>query len=59
MAKRVNINPSNRGAFTSYCRRQGYNGVPNQCVPRNRRVNNSVTRRRAVLANNSRNNLNR
>ncbi len=38
------------GAFTEWCRRQGFSGVTRECIEKGKRSSNPTTRRRAVLA---------
>ena len=39
-----------KGAFTRYCKRQGYKGVTKECIAKAKKSKNPTTRRRAVLA---------
>jgi len=38
------------GAFTEWCRRQGFSGVTRECIEKGKRSSNPTTRRRAYLA---------
>jgi len=38
------------GAFTEWCRRQGFSGTTKECIEKGKRSSNPTTRRRAVLA---------
>lgn len=38
------------GTFTSYCKRQGFKGVTQQCVQKGLASSNPTTRKRAQLA---------
>jgi hypothetical protein len=38
------------GAFTEWCKRQGFSGVTRECIEMGKRSSNPTTRRRAVLA---------
>lgn len=38
------------GAFTEWCKRQGFSGVTKECIEMGKRSSNPTTRRRAVLA---------
>jgi len=38
------------GAFTEWCRRQGFSGVTRECIEMGKRSSNPTTRRRAYLA---------
>jgi hypothetical protein len=38
------------GAFTEWCKRQGFSGVTKECIEMGKRSSNPTTRRRAHLA---------
>ncbi|QGA72442.1 thymidylate kinase [uncultured virus] len=38
------------GAFTEWCKRQGFSGATKECIEMGKRSSNPTTRRRAVLA---------
>jgi hypothetical protein len=38
------------GAFTEWCKRQGYEGVTRECIEKGKKSPNPTTRRRAYLA---------
>jgi len=38
------------GAFTEWCRRQGFSGTTKECIELGKRSSNPTTRRRAYLA---------
>jgi len=38
------------GAFTNWCKKQGYKGVTSACIAEGKRSKNPTTRRRANLA---------
>ena len=38
------------GAFTAWCKRQGYSGVTQACINKGKKSKNPTIRRRAVLA---------
>lgn len=40
----------NPGAFTQWCKRQGYSGVTKECIEKGKQSPNPTTRRRAYLA---------
>jgi hypothetical protein len=52
MAKRKWIQEAIKkpGAFTEWCRRQGFSGVTRECIEMGKRSSNPTTRRRAYLA---------
>ena len=52
--RKIYIKPKNRGTFTAYCNRSGYDGVTGNCINRGKRSNNPTTRRRATFAANAR-----
>ena len=39
-----------KGAFTAYCKRQGFSGVTSACIAKGKRSKNPLTRKRATLA---------
>ena len=39
-----------KGAFTRWCKQQGYDGVNQECIEKGKRSKNPTIRRRAVLA---------
>lgn len=39
-----------KGAFTSWCKKQGYNGVTQACISKGKQSKNATIRKRAVLA---------
>ena len=39
-----------KGAFTAYCKKQGYKGVTKECIEKGKKSKNPTTRKRAVLA---------
>jgi len=39
-----------KGAFTAYCKRQGFKGVTKACIEKAKRSKNPTTRKRAILA---------
>ncbi len=48
------IDPKNKGTFTSYCKRNGFNGVTSECIAKGKNSKNPTTRKRATFADNSR-----
>jgi len=57
MAKKksgIYIKPENKNKFTSYCKRNGYNGVTSECIAKGKRSKNPTTRKRATFAESSR-----
>jgi hypothetical protein len=40
----------NRGSFSEWCKRQGYEGATKECIEKGKRSSNPTTRRRAHLA---------
>lgn len=38
------------GAFTEWCKKQGYKGVTQECIEKGKKSRNPTTRKRAVLA---------
>jgi len=38
------------GAFTQWCKRQGYEGVTQECIEKGKKSDNITIRRRAILA---------
>jgi hypothetical protein len=38
------------GAFSEWCRRQGYDGATKECIEKGKKSSNPTIRRRAVLA---------
>ena len=51
---KINIKPSNKGKFTSYCKSKGYNGVTSACIDEGKRSSLSRIRKRATFASNAR-----
>ena len=39
-----------KGAFTEYCKKQGYNGVTEACIQKGLKSKNPTTKKRANLA---------
>ena len=52
--RKIYIKPKNRGTFTAYCNRSGYDGVTNACISKGKNSNNPTTRKRATFAANAR-----
>jgi len=52
--KKIYIKPKNRGSFTDYCKRNGYDGVTSSCIAKGKKSPNTATRKKAVFASNSR-----
>lgn len=40
----------NKGAFTKWCKQQGYDGVTQECIEKGKKSKNPTTKKRAVLA---------
>jgi len=38
------------GSFTAYCKRQGFDGVTDECIAKGKNSKNPTTRKRATLA---------
>jgi len=52
--KPIYIKKKNRGKFTSYCKKKGYDGVTSACIAEGKKSNSSVIRKRATFAGNAR-----
>lgn len=39
-----------KGAFTEWCKKQGYEGVSQECIEKGKKSRNPTTRKRAQLA---------
>jgi len=51
---KIKINPEHKGAFTSYCKQQGFNGVTNECIEKGLKSDDPEIRKQANFARNSR-----
>ena len=51
---RIRIRKSRRGAFTAYCKRQGFGGVTQACIAKGLRSKDPRVRKMANFARNSR-----
>jgi len=47
---KIMIKKSNKGKFTSYCKKQGYKGVTKTCINKGCKSKNSKTKKRACFA---------
>jgi hypothetical protein len=57
MAKKksgIKIKPSKRGTFTAWCKRQGYNGVTQECIRAGLNSKSAAIRKKANFARNAR-----
>lgn len=50
----IAIKKSHEGRFTSWCKRQGYGGVTQQCIARGLKSKSASVRRQANFARNAR-----
>ena len=48
------IKKKNRGKFTEWCKRQGYNSVTSECISKGKSSDNSNIRKQATFAKNAR-----
>jgi hypothetical protein len=51
---KIHIKKKNRGTFTKYCERNGYNGVTNECINKALNSNSSKLKKKALFARNAR-----
>lgn len=54
MEKKIEVKKENRGKFTEFCTRKGYEGVTDECISEGLASKNAVVRKRANFAKNAR-----
>lgn len=50
----INIKKSKEGSFTAWCKRQGFNGVTEECIRKGLASSNPAIRKKANFARNAR-----
>jgi hypothetical protein len=50
----IKIKEKNKGTFTNFCKKKGYNGVTEKCIAEGKKSKNPTTRKRATFAGSSR-----
>ena len=53
-SSKIDSSKLDRGAFTEWCKKQGFNGVTKKCIEAGKKSRSSKRRKQAVLAENFR-----
>lgn len=51
---KIEIKPENKGKFTSHCKKQGYEGVTQECINKAKKSSSKSLRKQATFADNAR-----
>jgi len=51
---KIYIKPKNRGSFTAWCNKKGYNGVTSKCISEGKKSDLAKIRKKATFAQNAR-----
>ena len=50
----IHIDPENEGSFTAWCKKQGFDGVTDECIKKGKQSKNKKIRKKAIFAENAR-----